>query len=164
MSGDVLAAIGAVLLCIAGVSGIIVPVLPGSITVAAGLLVWAVWGDSGWGWWAFGIGLVFLAIGMSAGLVLTKRGLDQRKIPTWPIIVGLVCGVVCSFLLPALGLVIGFVGGLLVSEYVRVKDFREAVETSWIAIKSVGLGMLIELGCAMVATTLLAFSIGTAFL
>ena len=164
MDASVIAAVVAVVLTAIGVCGIIVPVLPGSLTVGAGLLVWAIWGSSPWGWWAFGVGLVLLAIGMSASLVLTKRHLDDRKIPQWPVFVGLVCGVVAGFLLPALGLVIGFVAGLLVSEYIRVKDFKEAVSTSWAATKAIGLGMLIELGCAMAASGLLATSMLTAWL
>lgn len=161
---EILVAVIAVLLCVVGLAGIIIPVLPGSITVGVALLVWALWGASGWGWWAFGIGAVLLAVGATSGMVLTKRGLDRREIPTWPILVGLACGVVGAFVLPALGLVVGFVLGLLVAEYLRVKDFGKAVETSWIAIKSVGAGMLIELGCAMAATSLLTLSIVTAVL
>ena len=163
MSGVAIAvAVIAVLLCLVGLAGIIIPVLPGSITIGGALLIWAIWGESGWGWWAFGIGAVFLAAGAVSGMVLTKRGLDRREIPTWPILVGLACGVVGAFVLPALGLVIGFVVGLLVAEYARVKEFSKALETSWVAIKSVGIGMLIELGCAMVATSLLTLSIVTA--
>ncbi len=164
MDASVVAAVVAVALTAIGVCGIVVPVLPGSITVGAGLLVWAIWGSSPWGWWAFGVGVALLAIGMSASLLLTKRQLDDRKIPQWPVFVGLVCGVIAGFLLPALGLVIGFVAGLLVSEYIRVKDFNEAVSTSWAATKAIGLGMLIELGCAMAAGGLLATSMLTAWL
>lgn len=164
METATIAAIAAAVLTLIGICGIVVPVLPGSLTVAAGLLVWAIWGSSGWGWWAFGIGLVLVAAGMSASLILTKRNLDQRKIPQWPIIVGLACGVIGGFVLPAFGLVLGFVAGLLVSEYVRVKDFGTALSTSWAAVKAVGLGMLIELGCAMLASTLLTASILTALL
>lgn len=161
---EILIAVLAVLLCLVGLAGIILPVLPGSITIAVALLVWALWGASGWGWWAFGVGAVFLVAGTTAGLVLTKRGLDRRQIPNWPILVGLACGIVGAFVLPALGLVVGFVAGLLVAEYLRVRNLGEALQTSWVAIKSVGVGMIIELACAMVATSLLTVSILTAAL
>lgn len=163
-AAEIAAAVVAVLACLIGLTGIVIPVLPGSITVGAGLLVWAIWGASSWGWWAFGVGAVFLAVGATSGLVLTKRGLDRKEIPTWPILVGLLGGIIGTFLLPALGLVIGFVAGLLLAEYLRVKDFKLALDTSWVAIKSVGIGMIIELGCAMLATSLLTVSIVTAVL
>lgn len=163
LSAPVVAAIVAALLAVVGVAGIVLPVLPGSITIAAGLLVWAIWGGSSGGWIAFGVGLVFVLAGMLAGWVLTKRNLDGRGIPGWPVLVGVAAGVLGMFVLPALGLPIGFVLGLFLAELVRLREFREAVRTSWLAIRTLGLGMLIELGCAAVAGALLTVSIVTRF-
>ncbi|WP_203566523.1 DUF456 domain-containing protein [Aestuariimicrobium ganziense] len=156
-----LAAIVAVLLAIVGVVGIVVPVLPGSITIVVALLVWAVWGGSAWGWVAFAVGTVAVLAGATASFLLTKRNLEARAVPKWPLRVSLLVGVVANFLLPALGLVIGFLVTLLVCEWLRVRTLREALSTSWLAVRSIGLGMIIELGCALFACTLLAISILT---
>ncbi|MDN5563562.1 MULTISPECIES: DUF456 domain-containing protein [Luteococcus] len=147
------------LLALVGLCGIVIPALPGSLTVGLGALVWAIWGNSSWGWIAFGVAIVLLAIGMGSSALLTKRNLDSRQIPQWPVIVGLVCGLVGAFVLPALGLPIGFVLGLFCSELYRVRNVSQAVSTSVAAMKAIGTGMLIELACAMTATAVLGASV-----
>ena len=62
---------------------------------------------------------------------------------------------------PFLGLPIGFTVGLLASEYARVRNLREAASTSWAALKSVGLGMLVELSLALAAATTLLIGVFT---
>ena len=151
----------AVVLVVVGVCGIVVPVLPGSLSILAGLLVWALWGGSPYGWLVFGIGAIVVAIGASAQYLITGRRLKERAIPSRSVVIGLVAGVVGLFVIPFLGLPIGFVVGLLASEYARVRDLREAASTSWTALKSVGLGLLVELGCALVAATVLLVGIVT---
>lgn len=159
-----LTAVAAAALAVVGVLGIIVPVLPGSLTIIVALLVWAWWGSSPWGWVAFGVGSVLVVAGMLASLLLARRDLKAREIPQWPVLVGLAAGIVGMFLLPGFGLLIGFVAGLLLSEYARVRNWRLAVDTSWVALKAIGVGMLVELTCGLVAASVLAASILTAFL
>ncbi|MDN5571028.1 MAG: DUF456 domain-containing protein [Propionibacteriaceae bacterium] len=154
MPVEVAAAIAIVLTAV-GVCGIILPVLPGSLTALAGLLVWAIFSPAPGGWIVFGIGAAFLAAGASAQYLITGRRLRQRQIPNRSVVVGLICGVVGLFVIPFLGLAIGFVGGLLAMEWARVRNLRQALSTSWEALKSVGLGMLVELGCALAAATTL---------
>ena len=144
-----------ILLVVVGVCGIVVPVIPGSVAIVAGLLLWAVTGGSASGWWVFGIGTALVAAGASAQYLITGRRLRERDIPQRSVVIGLVCGVVGLFVIPLFGLPLGFVVGLLGSEYVRLRDLRAAASASWAALKSVGLGMLIELGCALAAATVL---------
>ncbi len=148
MTPAILAAIVAVLLALVGVAGTIVPVLPGSVTVAVGLLVYALWGGSPFGWFAFGIGLLLLAAGASAQYLITGRTLRRQEIPSRSVLIGIATGVIGFF-----------VTGLFGSEWVRVRDVRRAVETSWIALRSVGLGMIVEFGCAVAATTVLGVAV-----
>ncbi len=160
----VLVAVIACLLCAIGVAGIIVPVLPGSLAVIVALLFWAVFGTAPWPWLWFALGAAFAIAGMAASAVLTGRNLAKRGIPQWPVAVSLVVGVIAGFVIPGFGLILGFVVSLLLIELARVKDLRGAVSTSWVAVKSVGLGMLVELGCALAATTVLTVSVFVAFL
>ena len=62
------------------------------------------------------------------------------------------------FVIPVVGLLIGFVLGLLLSETVRNRNLTTALETSWIAAKAMGLGMLVEFSCALLAS--LTFIVG----
>jgi len=160
---EIIAAVVAGALALVGLAGIVFPVLPGSITVGVGALVWAIWGASGWGWIAFGVIAVLLIIGATSSWLLTGRSLQRHEVPKWPIVFGLALGVVGMFVLPGFGLPIGFAVGLLAAEWFRVRDLRKALTTSWATIKALGLGILIELGCAMVAVGVLAVSIATAW-
>jgi uncharacterized protein len=148
----------AILLALVGVVGVVIPVLPGSVMVWLGLLLWAWYAHSVTAWVALGIGTVLLVVGQLAGAVLTKRELAQRQIPRWPLVVGLVVAVIGLFTVPVLGLPLGFVVGLLASEWVRLRDLRAAWTTSVAAVKTLGLGMIVELGCALSASAAMALS------
>ena len=156
-----LVALLSVVLAVVGVVGIVVPVLPGSVAVASGLLVWALFGGSPYGWFVFAAGAALVAVGAAAQYLITGRTLKQREIPSRSVVVGLIAGVVGLFVIPFVGLPLGFVAGLLLMEYVRVRDLRQALSTSWVALKSVGLGMLVELGCALAASTVLLIGVLT---
>lgn len=152
------------LLALTGLAGIVLPVIPaGSLLVGAGALAWAIWGHSPWGWVAFGVAAVLLLIGSLSSLLLTGRSLQQGQIPKWPIAVGIVFGLIGLFVLPGFGLPIGFVVGLLLAEWYRVRNLRTAVSTSWQTLRALGLGILIEFTCAMFATAVVGISIATAW-
>ena len=151
MEAQILATVFCGLLIAVGIAGIVVPVLPGTITIGISLLVWAIVLQNTLGWVVFAIGMVFVAAGMLASLILTGRRLKQRQVPNWSILAGVLVGVVGMFVIPVVGLFIGFAAGLLLSEYARRRDFGQAVGASWAALKAVGLGMLVELGCAFAA-------------
>jgi len=65
--------------------------------------------------------------------------------------------------LPGFGLPIGFAVGLLLAEWYRMRDLRKALSTSLQTLKALGLGILVELGCAMLAVAVLAVTIATAW-
>lgn len=137
-----------------GLAGTIIPVLPGSILIGASLLAWALWGGAGTtGWVVFGVGLVFVLAGMAASAVLTGRKLKEHSIPSRSVVVGLVLGVAGMFIIPVVGLVVGFAAGLLLSELQRTRTFGTAVASSWAALKATGFGMIVEFGLACLAAS-----------
>lgn len=143
---------------IVGLTGIVVPVLPGTITIAIATLVWAIV-IGGWpAWIVFAIVLVLSAIGMTTSYVLTGRKLHAAEVPMWPIYVGIAAGIVGFFVIPLLGLLIGFVLGLCISEAVRQKDLSKGLGSAWIAVKALGVGIMIEFSLAMLST--IVFAIG----
>lgn len=162
MTVEIIAAIAAVVLALIGLAGIVFPVLPGSIMVGIGALAWAIWGASGWGWIAFGVAAVLLIIGALSSWLLTGASLQRNEVPKWPVTVGILLGIAGMFVLPGFGLPIGFALGLLLAEWFRMRDLRKALTTSWATLKALGLGILVEFGCAMLATGVLAVSIFTA--
>lgn len=150
---EIIATIVTSVLIIIGCLGIIIPVLPGSITALIGLIVWAVVLQSVAGWVVLALGGTLLIAGMSASLVLTGSRLKRRAIPNRTLLFGVVGAVIGMFVIPVLGLVIGFIVGLLATETVRNRDLRTALGTSWVALKAAGIGIIVELSCALLAAS-----------
>jgi len=142
--------IAGVLLAV-GLTGIIVPVVPGSLMIVVGLLVWALTVGGPAGWLVFGIGSVLVGCGMLATYLFTGRVLKRRQIPSKSLIVGGICGVIGVFAVPVVGLPLGFALGLFGSEFLRVRNAREALSLSWAALKATGLGLLAEFALGSVA-------------
>ena len=137
-----------------GVIGTVYPVLPGSMLVLGTLLAWA-WILGSTASWTMGIiAMAFAAIGWSASALLTGRNLKKQQIPNQTILVAVVCGVVGMFLIPVVGLFVGFGVGLLGMEFARRKDFNQALRASGSALKATGIGILVEFGMAAIASSI----------
>lgn len=137
-----------------GIMGVIVPVLPGSLLVAASLLIWALSLQSATGWVVFASGFLLVLVGMTASAVLTGRTMKRRKIPNRSILAGLVLGIAGMFVIPVVGLFVGFALGLFLSEFARQQNIGLATSSSLAALKATGVGILVELACALTAGTL----------
>src|SRR6478735_165920 len=137
-----------------GVAGTIIPVLPGSLLIGLSLLAWAIWGGEGvTGWVVFAIGMVFVLAGMAASAVLAGRKLKEHRIPNRSVALGVVLGIAGMFVIPVVGLFVGFAVGLLLSEVQRTRNFRAALRSSGAALKATGIGILVEFGLACAAAS-----------
>ncbi|SNU00884.1 hypothetical protein SAMN06298212_104102 [Ruaniaceae bacterium KH17] len=148
---DVTVSVIAGILLVVAALGTVFPILPGSMLAIGALLVWALV-IGGWnGWLVFIIGAVVCGVGMFASTILAGTRLKKREIPNSSILVGALCGFVGMFLIPVVGLPVGFVLGLYGSEWLRLRDMKLAVQASVVAIKAVGLGMIVEFLCVCLA-------------
>lgn len=161
MNTDVVVSVITGILVLIGLAGIVVPILPGSITIIIGLLVWAIFVGGPVGWVVFAVGALLCLAGMLGTYVLTGRVLKREKIPSRSIVIGLVVGVVGMFLVPVVGLPLGFAVGLFGAEYLRVGDVPGALKSSWAAIKAAARGILLEFGLSglAVVTWLIGLSV-----
>lgn len=159
MDYQIITTVVAALLLVVAVLGTVFPVLPGSVLTVITLIAWAWILGSPAAWTAAVIGAGLAVAGMSASAVLTGRTLLREKIPRGPVLAGVVCAIVGMFLIPVVGLFLGFAVGLLAGELVRRRDLGAAARSSWLALKSMGLGILLEFSCAALAAS--SFAIGT---
>jgi uncharacterized protein YqgC (DUF456 family) len=97
---------------VVGVVGVIVPVLPGSVLVLGATLVWALDIATTTGWAVFAICTTFLVLGAVVKYAVPGRRLQEAGIPTSTLLLGGVLGVVGFFVIPVIGLVVGFVLGV----------------------------------------------------
>ena len=145
----------AVLAVVIGLLGIIIPVLPGLILCWAGVLLWALFGDAGWGRWVvLALATVFMLGGTVIKYALPGRNLKRAGVPNLTLFIGGVLGLVGFFVVPVVGLVLGFILGVYLAEQIRLKDGGQAWQSTKAALKATGLSMLIELaaGLAILAT------------
>ena len=111
----------AVALAIAiGVVGVIVPLLPGSLLVLGAILVWAWDIGSPTGWAVLAVATLVIALGSVVKYVVPGRRLKDNGIPNSTLFLGGALGVVGFFVIPVVGLLIGFVLGVYLAELRRV--------------------------------------------
>jgi hypothetical protein len=141
-----------------GLVGVIVPVLPGSLLVLGAILVWAWDLGTATGWVVFAVATTFLAVGSIVKYVVPGRRLREKDIPGSTLVLGAVLGVVGFFVVPVVGLVIGFVLGVYLAELRRV-GVDAAWPATWHALRAVGLSILIELVASLLAATTWALGV-----
>jgi uncharacterized protein YqgC (DUF456 family) len=134
-----------------GLVGILVPILPGSVLVLGAILVWA-WdlGDAT-AWVVFGVAAAVLVVGGVVKYLVPNRRLKDAGIPSSTQWIGAGLGIVGFFVIPVVGLLVGFVLGVYLAEYHRLGG-RAAWPSTKHALKAVGISILIELAAGVVAT------------
>jgi uncharacterized protein YqgC (DUF456 family) len=133
-----------------GLVGILVPVLPGSLLVAAAILVWALDGGSATSWLVAVASLALLAAGTVVKYLVPGRRLQRAGVPSRTLLAGGALGVVGFFVLPVVGLPLGFLLGVYLAQWHRLG--RAAAWPATVqALKAVGLGIVIELGFGILA-------------
>ena len=135
-----------------GLIGIVVPVLPGPILILAGVAVWAVPRGDAVGWTVLGVAVAVTAIGQVVKYVLPGRRLKASGVPTSTLVAGGVLGIVGFFVVPVVGLFLGFVLGVWLAELVRLPDRAQAWTSTRGALAAVGWSVLIELLAGLLAT------------
>lgn len=145
--------VAGVLLVVAAV-GVVYPVLPGSPVAIVTLIVWAAVLGSWAAWVAGAVAALVCAVGLSASAVLTGRKLKQLEVPRWSILVAAVAGIAGLFLIPVVGIFVGFAAGLLVSEWIRHGEVRTALRSSLETLKAMGTGVLVEFLLLCVAVSI----------
>jgi uncharacterized protein YqgC (DUF456 family) len=133
-----------------GIVGVLVPVLPGSILVVGAVLVWAGVTGGATAWLVFVVATAVIAVGAVVKYVVPGRRLQDAGIPASTQWAGAALGVVGFFVLPVVGLPLGFVLGIYLAELRRVGS-HQAWPSTVHSLKAVGLSVLIELVAALAA-------------
>ncbi|RKN28819.1 DUF456 domain-containing protein [Micromonospora musae] len=145
----------AALAILAGLAGVIVPGLPALPLCWAGVLLWAIVGGTGGGRWLVLAAATLVAVG---GTVVKYawpgRNLKRSGVPTSSLLAGGLLGLVGFFVIPVIGLVLGFVAGVWVAERLRLGDSRLAWPATKRAVAAAGLSMLLEFLSGLVIAVL----------
>jgi len=137
---------------VVGLVGIVIPVLPGSILIGLAVLVWAVVTGTPAAWLVFAICAVLLASAAFVTWMITTKRTRAAGVPQSSLVIAGLAGIVGFFVVPVIGLLLFFVAGLFIAEYLRQRDSSRAWHTALVALRATGLGMLSELGLALLAS------------
>lgn len=130
---------------LAGIVGIIVPVLPGSLLVLGAILVWALIVSSATGWAVLAGATVLIGVAQIVKYLVPGRRMRDAGVPNRTIAAGAVVGIVGFFVIPIVGLFLGFPAGVYLAERHRLGPHHHAWESTKHALKALGLSILIEL-------------------
>jgi uncharacterized protein YqgC (DUF456 family) len=141
-----------------GLVGIVVPVLPGTLLLFGAIAVWAAVEHNVTSWVTLGVVTALLAIFTLIKYLWPARRMRAADVSTWSLVAGAVLGIVGFFVIPVLGLAVGFVLGIYLTELTRRRDQRVAWRSTVHALKGVALSVGVELCGALLATV--AWAVG----
>lgn len=157
-----MSAVGTLLVALAiaiGIIGIIVPLLPGMLLVYGAIAVWAIVVHSIASWVTLGVVTAVVATTTAVKYLWPARRMRRAAVPTLTLLIGGVLGVIGFFLVPLFGLVIGFVVGVYLAEFLRLREHRRAWASTVHAVKGVALSMGVELTGAFAAAAIWALAV-----
>jgi uncharacterized protein YqgC (DUF456 family) len=141
----------AAVLVVVGIVGIVLPVLPGLVLVVAGVAVWAVPRGDAMAWTVLGIVVAIVLIGSVVKYLVPGRALRDSGVPGRTIAAGAVLGVIGFFVIPVVGLFIGFVLGVYLAELARLGGGGAAWPSTRRALAAVGWSVVIEMATGLLA-------------
>ena len=144
---------------LAGVLGVVIPVLPGLLLCWAGVLLWALLGDGGnLRWVVLGVATVIAVGGTLVKYLWPGKRLKGTGVPTSSMLAGGVLGLIGFFVVPVVGLLLGFVLGLWLAERIRLGPAQAWTSTKS-ALGAVGLAMLVEFAAALAIAVVWIFAL-----
>jgi len=121
----------------------VVPVLPGTIVILVAILVWATETGGTTAWVVLAVSTVLLATGSVVKFLVPGRQL-KVAVPNSTLLAGAVGAIVGFFVIPVIGVLVGFPVGVYLAERQRV-GATAAWPSTRAGLKAMGVSILIEL-------------------
>lgn len=134
-----------------GLVGVIVPLLPGTLLVYTAIAVWAVVEHRTVSWAVLAIATLVLGAGLGVKYFWPVRRMRAADIGSRTLVAGVAMGIVGFFVIPVVGLVVGFVLGVYLAELIMRRDHRRAAASTVHAVKGVALSVGVELASGLLA-------------
>lgn len=138
-----------VVLMLVGLIGVVVPVLPGLLLIWLGVLLWSLTVGTTAGWVVFGIVTLGYAVGVLCEYLVPGQRMRRAGVRTSTLVAGVLVAVVGAVLIPVVGAFIGFPLGIYLVQRVRRGSHAAARDATVLALKAIGLNILIELATAL---------------
>ena len=152
---DPLLAVVGVLLILAGLSGVVIPMLPGLLLVwlgTAGTLLLHQADATGW---ALAAALTVLFLGGSAATIwLPTRQGRRGGASARSFVLAAVGAVVGFFVIPVVGFLVGALAGVWIGERLRLGEWGPAASSTGRVLRGYGAGVLVELSVGLLMSAI----------
>jgi uncharacterized protein YqgC (DUF456 family) len=136
-----------------GLVGVLLPMLPGLLLCWGAVLVWALVERTAVAWTVLVVATLLFATSQVVKYLVPGRRLRSAGVPWGSMAAGGVLAAVGFFVVPVVGAVAGFVGGVYGAERLRLHTHAAAWPSTVRALKAVGLSVLIELVAGLLIGT-----------
>jgi uncharacterized protein YqgC (DUF456 family) len=142
------------------VIGVVLPIIPGLLLSWFGVLVWALLAEAAGGarWVVLALATLIAATGMVIKFLWPGRKLKDSGVPLPSLLAGGVLGLVGFFLIPVVGLLLGFLLGIYAMEALRL-GVDQAWPSTRRALAAVGLSLLVEFAAALAIAVIWVFGL-----
>jgi uncharacterized protein YqgC (DUF456 family) len=138
---------------VVGLVGVLLPMLPGLLLCWGAVLVWALVERTAVAWSVLAVATLLFATSQVVKYLVPSRRLRSAGVPWGSLAAGGVLAVVGFFVIPVVGAVAGFVGGVYGAERLRLHTHQAAWPSTVRALQAVGLSVLIELVAGLLIGT-----------
>ena len=136
-----------------GLVGILVPLLPGTLLIWAAIALWAFVVRGTAAWVVLGVATAVLGAGLLVKYLWPARRMRAADVSGRVLAAGAVLGIIGFFVIPVVGLPLGFVLGVYLAELAHRRDRRRAWVSTKHAVKGAALSVGVELAAGLLATT-----------
>lgn len=140
------------LVIVIGLGGALTQIYPGPLVVLAAIAVWAFLTGGAAAWTVLAVSAAAIILTGVGKYILVGKRLSSAGLPGRSLIVGGLAGIAGFFLIPVIGLPVGFTLGIYLWEWVRRGQEPPARAAAWAALKAQGLAILLELAGCLIAT------------
>lgn len=135
---------------VVGIVGTLVPVLPGLFFAWAATLVFGLIDGFGpVGWVAFAASTGLLIMGTYLGLRIPQRDAADQGLSLWDQLFAALLAIIGAFVVPVVGLPLGFALGVFLAQLRRTPELRSAWAATVRTLKSLGKATLVQAACGM---------------
>lgn len=114
------------------------------------MAVWGVVAGGVWGWSLAVFAVALVALATLLKYLIPARWMRDGGVPAIVLVAGAVGGIIGFFVIPVVGIIVGFLLGVFLAEWIRVRSLREAWPTTVTAMKAAGLSLLIDLASILI--------------
>jgi hypothetical protein len=135
---------------VVAVVGVVVPLLPGTLLAGAAIWIWALAERTGVAWTVAAVVTSLLVASQVAKYLIPGRRMNREGVPGRTLLAGGLLGVVGFFVVPVIGLPLGFVLGIYAVQRLE-HQHPEAWRSTKAALRAVGLSILIEMAAVLLS-------------